>query len=267
LNASCSSLKSIENPFGANRPVTASRSCQANGTGPPDTPAAVASRRTRMTSATAPPWHSTISSAVIAAYRRQSTHKTARHAIAGRRETARKHWASAPFGPRARDALQAGGRWFEPSTAHYKPGDAVRSHWLAGALELMLTDHQPDAPPVTVELQTGDQPIVIKARDGTSGASVVGARGGRRVGPRDVRSPDRFQPQPTCAATLEHASESALPRRRGVEYATVSAAEVWVAAAGAETHACPESPTQAKERRSTPPGSHDRARRLRCESR
>ncbi len=48
-----------------------------------------------------------------------------------------------------------------------KPGDAVHSHWLAWALELMLTDRQPHASPVTVELRTGDQPIVIETRDGT----------------------------------------------------------------------------------------------------
>jgi hypothetical protein len=46
------------------------------------------------------------------------------------------------------------------------PGDAVRSHWLAGALELLLSDRQPDASPVTLEVQTGDQPIVIETRDG-----------------------------------------------------------------------------------------------------
>jgi hypothetical protein len=60
-----------------------------------------------------------------------------------------------------------------------KPGDAVRSQWLVGALELMLTDHQPDAPPVTIELHTGDQPIVIETRDGTIHS---------RLGPTD--SPD-----------------------------------------------------------------------------
>jgi hypothetical protein len=47
-----------------------------------------------------------------------------------------------------------------------RPSDAVRSHWLAGALESMLTDRRPDAAPVTVQLQTGDQPMVIEARDG-----------------------------------------------------------------------------------------------------
>ena len=48
-----------------------------------------------------------------------------------------------------------------------KPGDAVHSHWLAWPLQLMLTDRPPDASPVTVELRTGDQPIVVEVRDGT----------------------------------------------------------------------------------------------------
>jgi hypothetical protein len=45
-------------------------------------------------------------------------------------------------------------------------GDAVRSHWLAWAIELVLTDRRPDAAPLTIELRTGDQPIVLEARDG-----------------------------------------------------------------------------------------------------
>ena len=57
-------------------------------------------------------------------------------------------------------------RWGLPLMSEQKPDDAVRSHWLAGALEVMLADRQPDASPVTLELQTGDQPIVIEARDG-----------------------------------------------------------------------------------------------------
>jgi DNA-binding HxlR family transcriptional regulator len=57
-------------------------------------------------------------------------------------------------------------RWGLPLMTEQKPDDAVRSHWLASALELMLSDRQPDASPVTVELRTGDQPIVIETRDG-----------------------------------------------------------------------------------------------------
>jgi hypothetical protein len=46
------------------------------------------------------------------------------------------------------------------------PGDAVRSHWLAMAVEMLLTDRDPGATPVTLELQTGDQPIVVETHDG-----------------------------------------------------------------------------------------------------
>ena len=50
--------------------------------------------------------------------------------------------------------------------AEQNPDDAVRSHWLAWALELMLSDRQPDGSPFTIELQTGDRPIVIETREG-----------------------------------------------------------------------------------------------------
>lgn len=72
-----------------------------------------------------------------------------------------------PRGEQLRPVLQDLARWGLPLMTEQKPGDAVRSHWLASALELMLTDRQPDASPVTVELHTGDQPIVIETRDGT----------------------------------------------------------------------------------------------------
>jgi DNA-binding HxlR family transcriptional regulator len=71
-----------------------------------------------------------------------------------------------PRGEELRPALENLIRWGLPLMTEQKPGDAVRSHWLAWALELMLGDRQPDAPPVTVALQTGDQPIVIETRDG-----------------------------------------------------------------------------------------------------
>src|SRR5207245_11347228 len=41
-----------------------------------------------------------------------------------------------------------------------------RSHWLALPLEANLRDHAPDAPPVTIEVRTGDQPILIRTVDG-----------------------------------------------------------------------------------------------------
>jgi hypothetical protein len=39
-------------------------------------------------------------------------------------------------------------RWGLPLMAEQKPTDAIRSHWLAGALEVMLTDRQPDGSPL-----------------------------------------------------------------------------------------------------------------------
>jgi DNA-binding HxlR family transcriptional regulator len=71
-----------------------------------------------------------------------------------------------PRGEQLRPVLEDLGRWGLPLMTEQKPGDAVRSHWLAWALELMLTDRQPDAPPVTVELRTGDQPIVVETCNG-----------------------------------------------------------------------------------------------------
>jgi DNA-binding HxlR family transcriptional regulator len=71
-----------------------------------------------------------------------------------------------PRGEELRPVLEALIRWGVPLMSEEHPGDAVRSHWLAFALELMLADGQPHASPVTLELRTGDQPIVIEAHDG-----------------------------------------------------------------------------------------------------
>jgi DNA-binding HxlR family transcriptional regulator len=72
-----------------------------------------------------------------------------------------------PRGEALRPVLDGLVRWGVPLMVEQSPRDAVRSHWLAAALELMLTDRQPDAPPITLEVQTGDQPLTIETRDGT----------------------------------------------------------------------------------------------------
>jgi DNA-binding HxlR family transcriptional regulator len=72
----------------------------------------------------------------------------------------------APRGEQLRPVLEDLTHWGLPLMSEPKPSDAVQSHWLAWALGLMLTDRQPDASPMTIELQTGDQPIVVEARDG-----------------------------------------------------------------------------------------------------
>jgi DNA-binding HxlR family transcriptional regulator len=72
-----------------------------------------------------------------------------------------------PRGEQLQPVLDGLMRWGVPFMFEQGTDDAVRSHWLGGALELMLTDREPDAAPVTLELQTGDQPITIELRDGT----------------------------------------------------------------------------------------------------
>jgi DNA-binding HxlR family transcriptional regulator len=71
-----------------------------------------------------------------------------------------------PRGEQLRPVLEGLTRWGILLMAEQDPNDAVRSHWLAWALELMLSDRQPDGAPFTIELQTGDRPIVIETRDG-----------------------------------------------------------------------------------------------------
>jgi hypothetical protein len=47
------------------------------------------------------------------------------------------------------------------------PKDAVRSQWIGSALEWMLRDHEPEGPGITIEVRTGDQPMVLETHDGT----------------------------------------------------------------------------------------------------
>jgi len=65
------------------------------------------------------------------------------------------------------------GQWGAPLMLEPADEDAFRSHWLAFPVELFLTDHAPDRPPVTIELRTGEEPMIIETVDGA-----VRARGG-----------------------------------------------------------------------------------------
>jgi DNA-binding HxlR family transcriptional regulator len=71
-----------------------------------------------------------------------------------------------PRGAELRPVLESLVRWGMPFMTEENAGDAVRSHWLAWAVELILTDRRPDAAPVTIELRAGDQPFVLETRDG-----------------------------------------------------------------------------------------------------
>lgn len=69
-------------------------------------------------------------------------------------------------GEELRPVVDALTRWGLPLMVEQKPEDAVRSHWLASALQMLLTDRRPGAAPVSVALDTGDQPIVVETREG-----------------------------------------------------------------------------------------------------
>lgn len=71
-----------------------------------------------------------------------------------------------PRGEELRPVLEELTRWGLPLMTEQRPQDAVRTHWLAWAIELMLTDHEPNEPPVTLEVRIGDPPIAIETRDG-----------------------------------------------------------------------------------------------------
>ncbi len=72
-----------------------------------------------------------------------------------------------PRGEQLRPVIEDLLLWGAPLMAVQEPKDAVRSEWIAFAIESMLTDHDPEGPPLAIELRTGDQPILIETHDGT----------------------------------------------------------------------------------------------------
>jgi DNA-binding HxlR family transcriptional regulator len=80
-----------------------------------------------------------------------------------------------PRGEALEPVLEALGRWAGPLMGTLGTSDAYRSHWLALPVRLYLTDRQPNRRPVTIQVQSGDQPMVVetvggrvRARSGTA---------------------------------------------------------------------------------------------------
>ena len=93
-----------------------------------------------------------------------------------------------PRGQQLQPTLEALVRWGVPLMVEEDPAAAVRGHWLAWAIQLMLSDRQPGAGPASVELQADDQPIALELRDGR-----VEARVGRADNPdATVSGPPRL---------------------------------------------------------------------------
>ena len=71
-----------------------------------------------------------------------------------------------PRGAEIRPVIDALGRWARPLMAQGVKGDAFRSEWLTLPAQLYLADAAPDRAPTVIEVRTGEQPVVIEARDG-----------------------------------------------------------------------------------------------------
>ena len=69
-------------------------------------------------------------------------------------------------GEELKPALFALGRWGAPLMGERSDDDEFRSHWLKYPLEELFADADPEQPPVTVELRTGDEPVVVETDDG-----------------------------------------------------------------------------------------------------
>jgi DNA-binding HxlR family transcriptional regulator len=75
------------------------------------------------------------------------------------------------------------GRWGMSYITDGPNGDAFRSHWLSLPVDLYLTDREPDEPPVTIEVRTGEEPVVLETAEGK-----VHMRSGTAAQPNAVMS-------------------------------------------------------------------------------
>ena len=63
--------------------------------------------------------------------------------------------------------LTALGRWGSDLMGELGDDDEFRSHWLRYPIERLLTDAAPGDPPVTIEVRTGDQPMIVEVGGGS----------------------------------------------------------------------------------------------------
>jgi DNA-binding HxlR family transcriptional regulator len=72
--------------------------------------------------------------------------------------------------------IKAIGDWGRPQLAQVDERDAFQSHWLVLPLRFYVEDAAPDAPPVRIQLDTDDEPIVVELGGGSVSAGVGRAR-------------------------------------------------------------------------------------------
>ena len=69
-------------------------------------------------------------------------------------------------GAALRTLLEELGRWGAPMMGVPQPNNVFRSHWLVFPLDAYLEDKTPGEPPVAVQLNTGDEPMVVETVNG-----------------------------------------------------------------------------------------------------
>jgi DNA-binding HxlR family transcriptional regulator len=73
-------------------------------------------------------------------------------------------------------AVQLLGAWGAPLLAKSRKEDAVLAHWIVLPLRQHLRDHTPNGPPVSVELRSEGQPIVISTAGGRLAVNLESAQ-------------------------------------------------------------------------------------------
>ena len=114
-----------------------------------------------------------------------------------------------PRGIELEPAIKALGRWGAPFMEQPDADEAFRGHWLALPAELFLTDNAPESPPITIQVRTGDEEVLLETADG-------GVRA--RMGSDDDADAVISGPPPLVLGTLTGRLGLAEARRRGLEY-------------------------------------------------
>jgi DNA-binding HxlR family transcriptional regulator len=75
-----------------------------------------------------------------------------------------------PRGEQLQTVLAELARWGAPLMDEPSENDQFRSHWLAMPVEFFLTDRNPSRPPVTIQVHTGGEPMLIETVNGQAHA-------------------------------------------------------------------------------------------------
>lgn len=115
-----------------------------------------------------------------------------------------------PRGENLAPVLQELLRWGMPLMQEGPaPGDVFRGQWMTWPAEMSLTDREPDAPPVTIQVLADDEPAILKTSSGN-----VHATPGRADDPDAVLR----GPAHTVLGLLTGHIDLALAAAMGVEY-------------------------------------------------